>query len=384
MNGTYANHKYLKIIIILVTCLFMTFSLVGCSKTPEKKKSKTTTKKSKTTEVIEMSVKELNDVVNDSSKTKKYADKTIKVTGYYFIDIDLQNDTATKFIQDNAVDAQYAVVIDDKDKISEDYIGGETLELEGTLGEKDSMTVFVANKIVIDGNEIGATEKTNDEETSNDKGTVKVIKIQDLLDNKEYLLGTEFKLCGKLVRDKADDGSYTVYITDEKTNARFDMGENGELIDKINNGVTDVIVTIGYYKSEGVGTNTNVQEQVQVLNIQDKTDSIKVKEKKLSTDKKYSKVVTVQELSSNFKKYKGKLITLEGYGGLVGDYDNNHLPVSYKLGTETLDDDGIRIFSKHVNEYQVNYYFRDGHKYTFKGKPKESKEGYIYLEVDEN
>ena len=328
MNGTYANHKYLKIIIILVTCLFMTFSLVGCSKTPEKKKSKTTTKKSKTTEVIEMSVKELNDVVNDSSKTKKYADKTIKVTGYYFIDIDLQNDTATKFIQDNAVDAQYAVVIDDKDKISEDYIGGETLELEGTLGEKDSMTVFVANKIVIDGNEIGATEKTNDEETSNDKGTVKVIKI--------------------------------------------------------NNGVTDVIVTIGYYKSEGVGTNTNVQEQVQVLNIQDKTDSIKVKEKKLSTDKKYSKVVTVQELSSNFKKYKGKLITLEGYGGLVGDYDNNHLPVSYKLGTETLDDDGIRIFSKHVNEYQVNYYFRDGHKYTFKGKTKESKEGYIYLEVDEN
>lgn len=384
MNSTYANHKFLKIIIIFVTCLFMAFSLAGCSKTTEKKKSKTT-KKTKTTEITKMSVEKLYKITSDVEVAKKYKGKKIKVSGYYYININLENNSSIKYIQDSPAESNYAVEINDRRLIGEKYIGGEKLELVGEVTVDGGLVNFLADPdgITIDGEKAG-------QYFSSKKQTVEVTSIKDFVDNQDYFLGTVVKLHGKLIVDKGQFNNDDVFIQDEKTKTRLDLGtQHTELEDLISQGTDDVILTMCYVKHTWFGTYSsaneedNIEYDARVFNILAKTDNITVKEKKLSLNKDYSHHVTVEDVTNDYDNLKGKLVSLDGYGGGSEYVSEREDMVAYKIYDEDLTH-AVRIFPKNAKKYKLDFYFNLDHKYTMKGVLKTAKEGFIYLEVDEN
>ena len=116
-------------------------------------------------------------------------------------------------------------------------------------------------------------------------------------------------------------------------------------------------------------------------------NNIKIKEKKKS-NKDYSTIVTVEELSNNFDKYDGKLISLEGYGTAKGYVKDGYDPVIYNFLANKNDDCFVKILSKTRDKNRVStetiYGFLTTHKYLVKGTPGKDDSGDIYLEVDQN
>ena len=367
----------------------LSISLIGCSD-KNSNNNKNSVKK-KDNEIIELSVKELNEIASDIDEAKKYEDKKIKVKGYYWLNINLERDTATKYIQDSPADANYTVPLNDCGLLGEDYIGGEKLELIGNVSVAGSLVDFMITSAVVDGKPVGENGTTENK-------TITVTKISDFKNNKDYYQGTEVTLYGKIIAKplENDPNSNSYYLEDVKTKDKIKLNGICHILDfnkLIEKGNPYVIVTFTYEKSHNEGDFTyeddskNYFYDETYVSAIEKTDNIKIKEKKKS-NKDYSTIVTVEELSNNFDKYDGKLISLEGYGTAKGYVKDGYDPVIYNFLANKNDDCFVKILSKTRDKNRVStetiYGFLTTHKYLIKGTPGKDDSGDIYLEVDQN
>ena len=363
----------------------LSISLIGCS---DKNSNKNTNSvKKKTNQSIEVSVKELKEIVTNEEEGEKYKNSKIKVKGFYDYYEDSSDGKVTKYIEDNNQDANYMVELEDDGFFYEDHLPGDAIELVGKLNKLKDKTNFKILSAVVNGKKV----------IKNEKKTIEVTKIKDFLDNKDYYQGTEVTLYGKIILEKDDSNNEKYYLEDVKTKDRLELNTNcdkisfSSLIEKDN---PYIILNFTYLEDHDEDDVTYSDDsknygysEVYVW-AREKTDRVIIHEKK-KENKNYDTVVTPEELYNNFSKYEGKLISLEGYGNTDSNDGFNQNGDSILMEKNFMSTSRVTIYSKNddpdsMENSSIYKCFLDQHKYLVKGTPKENSNGKIYLVVDQN